>query len=210
MQGNNSLAAFALCSIVHRMEVSVFRAMMRRVACGDSLTAAAKYVRRLGYSDVPSIARFLRWRDRDPKRIAEYAQAKRWQAELHADRIEDIAIRAGEGLDDPAMVHAQVQRAKLLIDTRKWILAKLHPERYGDRLQHEHRGAVSIAVVTGLPPLPPLDARDVPARIITDSMTMLGDGPPLLVDSSTAVSRIAADLGEEEAWGGDGVDSRLD
>lgn len=42
-----------------------------------------------------------------------------------------------------------VQRSKLRVDTRKWLLSKLHPEVYGDRVQHQQLGA------NGLPVDPP-------------------------------------------------------
>lgn len=29
-----------------------------------------------------------------------------------------------------------VQRSRLRVDTRKWLLSKLKPERYGDRVEH--------------------------------------------------------------------------
>ena len=34
-----------------------------------------------------------------------------------------------------------VERSKLEVDALKWLLAKLHPKRYGDRVQQEITGA---------------------------------------------------------------------
>ena len=39
-----------------------------------------------------------------------------------------------------------VQRSKLRCDTRKWLLSKLHPEIYGDRVQHQQLGANGMPV----------------------------------------------------------------
>lgn len=39
-----------------------------------------------------------------------------------------------------------VQRSKLRCDTRKWLLSKLHPEIYGDRIQHQQLGANGMPV----------------------------------------------------------------
>ena len=43
-----------------------------------------------------------------------------------------------------ARASADIQHAKLRIDTRKWLLSKLAPQRYGDRIQHEHSGDVVV------------------------------------------------------------------
>ena len=32
-----------------------------------------------------------------------------------------------------------VQRSKLRVDTRKWLLSKLHPDIYAERVQHQQR-----------------------------------------------------------------------
>jgi hypothetical protein len=39
-----------------------------------------------------------------------------------------------------------VQRSKLRVDTRKWLLSKLHPEIYGDKVQHQQLGANGMPV----------------------------------------------------------------
>ncbi len=48
-----------------------------------------------------------------------------------------------------------VQRSRLRVDSRKWLLSKLKPERYGDKLQHsgpgggpvQHAHAIEIVIV---------------------------------------------------------------
>lgn len=40
-----------------------------------------------------------------------------------------------------------VQRARLRIDTRKWILAKLHPAKYGDKVEVDHTGSVQVQTI---------------------------------------------------------------
>jgi len=34
--------------------------------------------------------------------------------------------------------HARVSRAALRVDTRKWLMARMSPRKYGDRVAHEH------------------------------------------------------------------------
>ncbi len=50
-----------------------------------------------------------------------------------------------------------VERARLQVDARKWLLSKLRPEKYGDRTTHEHGGVgggpVTI-ILEGVDPKP--------------------------------------------------------
>lgn len=46
------------------------------------------------------------------------------------------------------------QRARVQIDTRKWIMSKLMPKKFGDKIQAEHTGQdggpMQFSVVTGV------------------------------------------------------------
>lgn len=51
----------------------------------------------------------------------------------------------GEDEDDPPRFNGEaVARSRLRVDTRKWILAKMLPKVFGDKLQHEHSGDVTV------------------------------------------------------------------
>lgn len=58
--------------------------------------------------------------------------------------------------------HANVHRARLMIDTRKWLLAKALPKMYGEKIEHTHEAGDSIQ---GL--LTTIDGatRGIPARL---------------------------------------------
>ncbi len=60
----------------------------------------------------------------------QYARAREAQAELRADEITDISDGVQHGASEA------VQAARLRVDARKWIAAKLLPKRYGNKLQH--------------------------------------------------------------------------
>lgn len=60
-----------------------------------------------------------------------YARARESQMEAMAEDIIDIADDKEE---DP-------QRARLRVDTRKWLMSKIAPKVYGDRTRHELTGA---------------------------------------------------------------------
>lgn len=56
--------------------------------------------------------------------LNNYEAAREMQADVYADEMDDIAHN--EKID--------TQRARLIIDTRKWTSSKLKPKKYGDRL----------------------------------------------------------------------------
>ena len=53
-----------------------------------------------------------------------------------ADNCSDDIVLDQDG--NPTHNHASVQRARLMVDTRKWMLSKMLPKVYGDRVQHDH------------------------------------------------------------------------
>ena len=62
---------------------------------------------------------------------ANYARARALRMERWADEIIELA-------DEPVPPgdNAAVQRARLRVDTRKWLMSKLAPRKYGDRVEH--------------------------------------------------------------------------
>jgi hypothetical protein len=75
-----------------------------------------------------------------------YAQAKRQQIEALVDDILQISDDKSEdyivGDDGMTFNATAIQRARLMVDTRKWFASKLAPKIYGDKVQHE--GTVGI------------------------------------------------------------------
>lgn len=60
-----------------------------------------------------------------------YARAQAHRAEFRAEEIVHIADTA---------TAEDVQVAKLRVDTRKWVMAREAPKKYGDRIVNEHTG----------------------------------------------------------------------
>lgn len=76
---------------------------------------------------------------------ANYARAREVQVSKFADELQDICDDASNDYttDEEGNVvvnHENIQRSKLRIDTRKWILAKMMPKKYGDRQAIELTG----------------------------------------------------------------------
>jgi hypothetical protein len=64
------------------------------------------------------------WADRDEEASAEYARARGSLIDSHVNELLGIADT------EPDAARARVQ-----IDTRKWIMSKLMPKRFGDKVQ---------------------------------------------------------------------------
>lgn len=104
---------------------------------------------------------FLKWVSLNLDGLRDhYAHACAVRAEGWADEIVSIA----DGSTD-----SDVQRDRLRVDTRKWIIAKMLPKVYGDRQTVEHTGNI-LHVLSTLPPseaerLAALPAADFEAEI---------------------------------------------
>lgn len=82
----------------------------------------------------PSYRTVQRWIEDDTHEFCRvYARAKMLQAEFMREEIVKISDHTDE--DHTPFTGANViQRDKLKIETRKWLMAKLHPKKYGDKI----------------------------------------------------------------------------
>ena len=96
--------------------------------------------------NMPSRQTVARWLAAKPDFQQRYKQAREVQAEFMADELLALADDATEdfyGEGQPNRV--AVQRSKLKIDTRKWVASKLLPRKYGDRIDMNVTGELSLA-----------------------------------------------------------------
>jgi len=97
---------------------------------------------------MPSQTTVFRWlRDQADFR-EQYARARDDQAEAIFDEMLEIADdgRRDYTVDEEGRMlvdHDHIQRAKLRVDSRKWVLGKLKPKKYGERIEHELSGSVN-------------------------------------------------------------------
>jgi uncharacterized protein YjiS (DUF1127 family) len=89
---------------------------------GMSLRQACEHV------GVPA-GTFLGWCDADPELAEHYARTRERMLDMRAEELEDIGERAAQ-----AESAVEVAGLRLLSDNRKWLLSKLMPKRYGDKL----------------------------------------------------------------------------
>lgn len=96
---------------------------------------------------MPSESLVRKWVILDEAFGAQYTRAREAGMESLADEILDIAdSQEGDVLktEDGREItnHDAIQRAKLRVDTRKWIMSKIAPKKYGDRLDLNHTGSI--------------------------------------------------------------------
>lgn len=92
---------------------------------------------------MPSITTVMRWLSEDKGTFREqYAHARDIQAEYLLDEMIDIAddsINDYEIVDGQERVnHEHLNRSKLRIDARKWVIEKQAPKKYGSKQQIDH------------------------------------------------------------------------
>jgi hypothetical protein len=97
--------------------------------------------------DMPHRQRVYEWLAANPDFADNYARALDVRADHHFDEMLEIA-------DDPMnLATEQLNAAKLKIEARKWVLGRMAPKKYGDKLDLNHGGSLTIT-------LPP-DSRDL-------------------------------------------------
>jgi hypothetical protein len=86
---------------------------------------------------MPSRPTVLRWLEDNAGFRDRYARAREQLMDWYSEEILRIAFDDSGDLilngDRPIAGHHVVQRARLKVDTVKWVMSKLHPGRYGDR-----------------------------------------------------------------------------
>lgn len=87
----------------------------------------------------------------DETKAKRYARATEIRADKMAEETLQIADSVGEDvivLEDGREVvnHNVINRDRLRVDTRKWLMAKMFPKKFGDKITTEHEGNIEIVV----------------------------------------------------------------
>lgn len=95
--------------------------------------------------DMPGQTTVFRWLEAHESFRVQYAYARELQADALFDETLDIADEKANdktiNADGQEVVnHEAIQRARLRIDTRKWMAGKLRPKKYGERQAMELSG----------------------------------------------------------------------
>lgn len=109
-----------------------------RLAAGESLRAICRDEH---IPDKTTVGRWLADKNNQAFRT-QYAQAREAQADHYLEEIIEIADNATDdiralGNNTPLGINASaIARARLQVDARKWVMSKLAPKKYGERITH--------------------------------------------------------------------------
>lgn len=101
----------------------------------------------------PSTSMVFRWLADNEKFREQYARAREAQADFLAEEIIDIANTPKLGVqtkldEDGKVIEVRkgdmIEHRRLQIDARKWYAGKLRPKVYGDRIQQDHSGELTV------------------------------------------------------------------
>jgi hypothetical protein len=85
---------------------------------------------------MPSDGAFLNWLRDDGDLEKRYARARSVGLDVLADELLDVA-------NDQSILP---DSRRVMVEARKWLLSRLKPAKYGDKIQAEHSGGLSITV----------------------------------------------------------------
>ena len=91
----------------------------------------------------------LLWKDADEVFAEQYTRARTLGYQLLADEILEISDDGSNDTytDDEGNERTNqdvIARSRLRVDSRKWMLSKMLPKVYGDKIQTEHSGGITV------------------------------------------------------------------
>ena len=119
-----------------------------RLAAGETLRQICKD------ENLPAASTVVEWCDAHPEFAERYARARSKGLDAIADEIIEIADASSsdyiETENGPRLNAEHVQRSKLRVDSRRWLLSKLRPDKYGDRTAVDVSGSLNFGAAVEL------------------------------------------------------------
>lgn len=114
---------------------------------------------------MPDKSTVMRWLATHQEFRDQYASAREAQADYYAEEIIEISDdgtndwmerKRSDGSAEEVENKEVLNRSRLRVDTRKWLMARMAPKKYGDKITQEVTGAdgsplVPIINLTGRP-----------------------------------------------------------
>lgn len=128
----------------------LFDKILIRIELGEALRNVLKD------EDLPSSKTFYEWLESDELKVKRYARACELRAEIIFDELIDIADDGrndfmtkmlGGDVEIECLNSENIQRSRLRIDARKWILSKMNPKKYGDKLDIEQTNITPVTEI---------------------------------------------------------------
>lgn len=106
---------------------------------------------------LPDFNTIRNWMIGNPELTKQYDDAKQGQLAYMAEELMDIADngandlmerlgKEGQVLPGYQLNGEHVQRSKLRVETRKWLLTKLMPDRFGEKQETKVTGELSVTI----------------------------------------------------------------
>lgn len=90
--------------------------------------------------DMPAMSTVFSWFRTNKEFLEQYTRAKEESTDALAEEVLDIAddgtndFMAVKGIAKPKYNREAVERSKLRVDTRKWLMSKMKPKKYADKM----------------------------------------------------------------------------
>lgn len=114
--------------------------------------------------DMPALSTFFKWLREHEDFSQQYARAKEEATEAMSEDLLDIADDgSNDYMEDEymkgktpgwALNGENIQRSKLRVDTRRWLMAKMKPRKYGDKLDLSTNGKDMPTPILGIMSVP--------------------------------------------------------
>lgn len=88
---------------------------------------------------MPDRMTLLRWMADDAEFAARCAHARTLQADALEAQMGDIEEQVLSG-------EVQADAARVVLSSKQWRAAKLAPKKYGDKMDHTHKGSVTLKI----------------------------------------------------------------
>lgn len=132
--------------------VEVCEVIFDRMSKGESILKICNS------EDMPTRRMFYKWMQENEEMRNNYARACEARQEYIFEELFDIA---DDGSNDLMTItkgdisyeqenKEVTNRSRLRVDTRKWILARMNPKKYGDKVQTELSGEIAVKQITGM------------------------------------------------------------
>jgi len=100
---------------------------------------------------IPARSTVILWLLKNKTFSDKYAQAREAQADFLLEELLDIAdategdmLLDKDGNPTGKVNHENINRSRLRVDTRKWVITKLAPKKYGDRVEEVAKEELTI------------------------------------------------------------------
>lgn len=104
-----------------KYSIEIIDKICAELAIGKSMTTIGKM------DGFPCSETIYTWLTKHPEFVEKYDRAKEQQMELFANQIIELS-------DSCTADNDHVQKTKLQIHTRQWVMGKLKPKKYGDNM----------------------------------------------------------------------------